>query len=57
MLRPNKGSVVYSGQHSRLHMAEKRELPRGYQLSVVDCETSKAESMCKGGAGNPLGLG
>ena len=57
MLRPNKGGVVYSGEHSRLHKAEKRELPRGYQLSVVDCETSKAESMCKGGAGNPLGSG
>ena len=54
MLRPNKGNVVYSGEHSRLHMAEKRELPHGYQLAAVDCEVRKAESMCKGGAGNPL---
>ena len=54
MLRPNKGNVVYSGEYSRLHMAEKRELPRGYQLAIVDCEVKEAESMCKGGAGNPL---
>ena len=54
MLRPNKGNVVYTGEHSRLHMTDKRELRRGYQLAIVDCEARKAESMCKGGAGNPL---
>ena len=57
MLRPNKGQVVYSGEHSRLHMAKTRDLSHGYKLSVVDCEVKSANSMCKGGAGNPLGQG
>ena len=55
MLRPNKGQVVYSGEHSRLHMAKTRDLSHGYKLSVVDCEVKSADPMCKGGAGNPLG--
>ena len=56
MLRPNNGPV-YTGAHSRLYKQDTYGRSPAYKTSVVECEIQSAESMCNGGAGNPLGLG